>query len=64
VRPATPLGYNTHGITAATAYRRTLQGALDDAHVGKFRVLIIWPLDRIVREGTEDALRVFRQFRQ
>jgi DNA invertase Pin-like site-specific DNA recombinase len=34
---------------------------LDDAHAGKFSVLIVWALDRIVREGAEDALRVFRQ---
>jgi len=45
-------------------YRKTLQRALDDAHAGKFGVLIVWALDRIVREGAEDALRVFRQFRQ
>src|SRR5712691_6804447 len=45
-------------------YRKTLQRALDDAHAGKFRVLIVWALDRIVREGAEDALRIFRQFRQ
>jgi DNA invertase Pin-like site-specific DNA recombinase len=45
-------------------YRKTLQRALDDAHAGRFRVLIVWALDRIVREGAEDALRIFRQFRQ
>lgn len=45
-------------------YKATLKRALDDAHAGKFSVLIVWALDRIVREGAEDALRVFRQFRQ
>ena len=45
-------------------YRPTLKRALDDAHAGKFSVLIVWALDRIVREGAEDALRIFRQFRQ
>ena len=48
-------------------YRRTLKQALDDAHAGKFSVLIIWALDRIVRDeegGAEAALRIFRQFRQ
>lgn len=45
-------------------YKRTLQRALDDAHVGKFKVLIVWALDRIAREGAEDALRIFPQFRQ
>ena len=40
---------------------------LDDAHAGKFGVLVIWALDRIVRDdesGAEAALRIFRQFRQ
>ena len=45
-------------------YKATLKRALDDAHAGRFSVLIVWALDRIVREGAEDALRVFRQFRQ
>jgi hypothetical protein len=27
-------------------------------------VLIVWSLDRIVRLGAEDALRIFRQFRE
>ena len=46
---------------------KTLQRALDDAHAGKFGVLVIWALDRIVRDdesGAEAALRIFRQFRQ
>jgi DNA invertase Pin-like site-specific DNA recombinase len=34
-------------------YKRTLQHALDDAHAGKFKVLIVWALDRITREGAE-----------
>jgi hypothetical protein len=34
---------------------------LDDAHAGKFRVLIVWTLDRIVRAGAKDALRIFRR---
>jgi putative DNA-invertase from lambdoid prophage Rac len=45
-------------------YRATLQAAMDDAWAGKFSVLIVWALDRIVREGAEDALRIFRQFRE
>src|SRR5579875_2375522 len=48
-------------------YKTTLQRALDDAHAGKFSVLIVWALDRIVRDDeapAEAALRVFRQFRQ
>ena len=45
-------------------YRRTLKQALDDAHPGKFSVLIVWALDRITREGAEGALRIIRQFRE
>jgi DNA invertase Pin-like site-specific DNA recombinase len=45
-------------------YKETLQRALDDAWAGKFSVLIVWALDRIVRLGAEDALRIFRQFRE
>ena len=48
-------------------YRKALKQALDDAHAGKFSVLIVWALDRIVRDdesGAEAALRIFRQFRQ
>jgi DNA invertase Pin-like site-specific DNA recombinase len=48
-------------------YKAALQRALDDAHAGKFRVLVVWALDRIVRDeesGAEAALRIIRQFRQ
>ncbi len=36
-----------------------MQRALDDAHAGKASVLIVWTLDWSVREGAEDALRLF-----
>jgi putative DNA-invertase from lambdoid prophage Rac len=45
-------------------YKRALKQALDDAHAGKFSVLIVWALDRITREGAEGALRIIRQFRE
>lgn len=45
-------------------YKATLKQAMDDAHAGKFSVLIVWSLDRIVRLGAEDALRIMRQFRE
>ena len=45
-------------------YKRVLQQALDDAHAGKFSVLVVWALDRITREGAEGALRIIRQFRE
>ena len=48
-------------------YQRTLKQALADAHAGRFKVLIVWALDRIVRDdegGAEAALRIIRLFRQ
>ena len=45
-------------------YKATLAKALDDAHAGKFSVLVVWSLDRIVRTGAEEALRIIRQFRE
>lgn len=42
-------------------YRETLKRAEDDAHAGRFGVLIVWSLDRIVRLGAEDALRIIRR---
>jgi putative DNA-invertase from lambdoid prophage Rac len=48
-------------------YKDNLQQALDDAWTGKFKVLIVWALDRIVRDdenGAEVALRIIRQFRE
>jgi DNA invertase Pin-like site-specific DNA recombinase len=40
-----------------------LKQALDDAHAGKFQVIVVWALDRINREGAEGALRLIRQFK-
>jgi len=45
-------------------YRRALGQALLDAHHGQFQVLIVWSLDRLIRGGAEDALRLLREFRE
>jgi DNA invertase Pin-like site-specific DNA recombinase len=45
-------------------YRQALGQALNDAWAGRFGVLAVWSLDRIVRGSAEDALRIFRQFRE
>jgi DNA invertase Pin-like site-specific DNA recombinase len=50
--------------TGGPLYRATIAQALADAHAGKFKVLIVWALDRITRLGAEDALRLIRQFRE
>jgi DNA invertase Pin-like site-specific DNA recombinase len=52
------------GDTGGPLYRATLAQALADAHAGKFKVLVVWALDRITRLGAEDALRLVRQFRE
>jgi DNA invertase Pin-like site-specific DNA recombinase len=53
-----------NGGKEASEYRGALQRALDDAWRGKFKVLIVWALDRISREGAGGALRILRQFRE
>ena len=63
IQSATPPGRTA----VAPSTGRPCQRALDDAHAGKFGVLVIWALDRIVRDdesGAEAALRIFRRFRQ
>jgi len=43
-------------------YQAILKRALDGAHAGRFSVLVLWSLDRIVRQGPEEALKLFREF--
>jgi putative DNA-invertase from lambdoid prophage Rac len=45
-------------------YQATLKQALQDAWAGKFKVIVVWSLDRISRNGAEDVLRLVRQFRE
>jgi DNA invertase Pin-like site-specific DNA recombinase len=45
-------------------YKVLLKEALDDAWRGEFKILVVWALDRITRNGAEDALRLIRQFRE
>lgn len=45
-------------------YKRQLKAALDGAWQGRYKVIIVWALDRITRLGAEDALRLIRQFRE
>ena len=53
------------GTAARMAGRpSTLKRALDNAHAGKFSVIVVWALDRITREGAEGALRIIREFRE
>ena len=45
-------------------YKAALGRALDDAYRGEYKVLVVWALDRLTREGAEGALRILRQFRE
>lgn len=45
-------------------YKAELAKALDAAYRGEFKVLIVWAIDRISRNGAEDVLRLIRQFRE
>jgi len=45
-------------------YRQALQEALDGAWRGDFSTIVVWSLDRIIRTGAEDALRLIRKFRE
>jgi DNA invertase Pin-like site-specific DNA recombinase len=48
-------------------YKAALKQAMDDVHKGELSVLVVWALDRIVRDeenGAETALRIIRQFRE
>ena len=53
-----------HGGKEDGAYRKALARALKDAWQGQYKVLVVWALDRITREGAEGALRIIRQFRE
>lgn len=50
--------------TGGPEYRAELKRALDAAHQGHFKILIVWALDRVTRLGAEDALRIMRKFRE
>lgn len=45
-------------------YRAALEQMLTDAWRGRFRVLVVWSLDRLTRGGVEDALRLIRKLRE
>ncbi|GAA5119247.1 recombinase family protein [Haloechinothrix salitolerans] len=56
--------YELHASAWKGHHHDVLKQALDDAHRGRFKVLIVFALDRLSREGAEATLRVVRQFRE
>ncbi len=45
-------------------YKAELAKALEAAWRGEFKVLVVWAIDRISRNGAEDLLPLIRQFRE
>jgi DNA invertase Pin-like site-specific DNA recombinase len=61
--------YTLHDASAwknggSPEYREQLRQLKQDAHAGHFSVTIVWALDRIVRLGAEEALRLNRELRE
>lgn len=58
----------TYRLNDASAYtgkhHEVLQQALDDAYQGKFKVLIVWAIDRICRGGIEEFFKLAGDFRE
>jgi|SRR5215472_18164061 len=42
-------------------YQALMRQILADAHAGHFQVLVVWALDRVIRTGAEEALRLNRR---
>lgn len=55
-------------LTDASAYRgehvELLKTAMEDAYRGEFKILVVWAVDRISRQGIEDVLKLYRMFRE
>lgn len=57
----------TYNLTASAwkgEHRDTFRQCLLDAHHGHFRVLVVWAIDRLSREGVEETFRAVRQLRE
>ncbi len=57
--------YELKGISAWKGDHSVyLKDALTDARAGRFKYLLIWAFDRLSREGSEEALRIVREFEE
>jgi len=57
--------YRLNDLSAYKGEHRDVLGqALDDAYRGRYKVLVVWAIDRICREGIEEFLKLVRQFRE
>lgn len=57
----------TYRLNDASAFkgehRDVLDQALADAYRGEFKILVVWAIDRICREGIEEFFKIVRQFK-
>jgi putative DNA-invertase from lambdoid prophage Rac len=55
-------------LTDASAFKgehvELLKQAMEDAWRGEYKVLVVWSIDRISRQGIEDVLKLYRMFRE
>lgn len=59
------LTYRLNDVSAFKGkHREVLATALEDAYRGRYKVLIVWAIDRICREGIEEFLKLAREFRE
>lgn len=57
--------YELKGVSAWKGKHSVyLEDALADARAGRFKYLLIWAFDRLSREGSEEALRIVREFEE
>ena len=57
--------YELKGVSAWKGKHSVyLEDALTDARDGRFKYLLIWAFDRLSREGSEQALRIVREFEE
>jgi DNA invertase Pin-like site-specific DNA recombinase len=57
--------YELKGVSAWKGKHSVyLEDTLADARAGRFKYLLIWAFDRLSREGSEQALRIVREFEE
>lgn len=54
--------FQVDGSAYSGAHRPTLKAALEGAHRGQFKVLAVWSIDRLSREGILETLLVIKRF--
>jgi DNA invertase Pin-like site-specific DNA recombinase len=55
---------SAYHVKDAGDYEAELNRMLADAHSGKFKVLVVWAVDRLCREGIEEVFRLVSRLRK